>query len=203
MKFEEKQIYHVFNQGNNRQKIFFEPENYRFFTRKIQRYICSYADVLCYCLMPNHFHLLVSPNAAASQPSKAVKPRRKWGEIEPGANDDRQEKLSHAIGTMLSSYTKAVNKRYQRSGSLFRGKTKVKHSWTEGTTIIEGPGEHQYFLRENNYARTCFHYIHQNPVKAGLVLESTDWAYSSAQDYAGLGNESLCNKVLAKELGLI
>lgn len=203
MKFEEKQIYHVFNQGNNRQQIFFEAENYWFFTRKIQRYISPYAHVLCYCLMPNHFHLLLAPNSFAAAPSKAVKPRHKWGEQRAMLNDDRQENLSRAIGTLLSSYTKAVNKRYNRSGSLFRGKTKVKSNLIEGPITVEGPNRHQFFLPENSYARTCFHYIHQNPVKAGLVRKATDWSYSSAQAYAGLRSENLCNQELARQLGLI
>ena len=59
MNFEKGYIYHIFNQENNRQKIFFNRENYVFFLEKIQTYIIPYTDILAWCLMPNHFHLMV------------------------------------------------------------------------------------------------------------------------------------------------
>ena len=43
----------------------------------------------------------------------------------------------------------------------------------------------------------CFHYIHNNPVNAGLVIKKEDWEFSSYQDYNGLRNGSLINKSLA------
>lgn len=59
MHFEKGYIYHIYNQGNNRQTIFFSSENYLFFLRKIRTYILPYGDILAWCLMPNHFHLMV------------------------------------------------------------------------------------------------------------------------------------------------
>ncbi len=59
MQFEVDNIYHVFNRGNDSQKIFFSSENYLFFLEKINTYINPYADILAWCLMPNHFHLMV------------------------------------------------------------------------------------------------------------------------------------------------
>ena len=62
MHFEKDLIYHIYNQGNNKQKIFFNRENYLFFLGKINTYIQPYADILAWCLMPNHFHLMVLVN---------------------------------------------------------------------------------------------------------------------------------------------
>lgn len=59
MQFEDNQWYHVYNRGNNRQRIYFTTENYLFFIRKIRRQITPLANVIAYCLMPNHFHLLI------------------------------------------------------------------------------------------------------------------------------------------------
>ena len=59
MIFEVAHIYHIYNQGNNKQKIFFRRENYLYFLNKIHEYIIPYGDVLAWCLMPNHFHLMV------------------------------------------------------------------------------------------------------------------------------------------------
>jgi len=58
MLFESGHIYHIYNQGNNRQRIFFKRENYLFFLEKIKNHVLPYADILAYCLMPNHFHLM-------------------------------------------------------------------------------------------------------------------------------------------------
>lgn len=59
MHFESDHIYHVFNRGNNSQKIFFTRENYLFFLEKISTYITPFTDILAWCLMPNHFHLMI------------------------------------------------------------------------------------------------------------------------------------------------
>ena len=59
MNFETGNLYHIYNQGNNRQKIFFSRENYLFFLNKIKNHILPHADIVAWCLMPNHFHLMV------------------------------------------------------------------------------------------------------------------------------------------------
>lgn len=59
MIFECGSLYHVYNQGNNRQKIFFNHDNYLFFLKKLKRHVLPHADILAWCLMPNHFHLMV------------------------------------------------------------------------------------------------------------------------------------------------
>jgi hypothetical protein len=46
----------------------------------------------------------------------------------------------------------------------------------------------------------CFFYIHQNPVKAGLVNRIEDWEFSSYPDYIGLRNGTLVNKKLGLEI---
>jgi putative transposase len=58
MNFETAYIYHIYNQGNNHRNIFYKTENYQFFLSKVETYVKPYADILAYCLMPNHFHLI-------------------------------------------------------------------------------------------------------------------------------------------------
>ena len=203
MKFKANRVYHVCNQGNNRQIIFREPDNYRYFQQKIQRYISPYADILCYCLMPNHFHLLLQPNATAALPSKAVKPCRQSSDVlktSDDLSDHYQENLSHAIAILLSSYTKAFNRRYNRSGSLFRSRTKVKDGRTDPFFVPAAATRSLSVPTDLAYARQCFQYIHHNPVKAGLVIRATEWPHSSAQDYAGLRRQSLCNTEVTRQL---
>lgn len=54
------EYYHLYNRGNNRQAIFFERENYLYFLKQFRHFVAAEtADVVAYCLMPNHYHVLV------------------------------------------------------------------------------------------------------------------------------------------------
>jgi putative transposase len=113
MNLQEGEFYHVFNRGNNKQKIFFKSENYSYFLKGVERYVIPTCDLLAWCLMPNHFHFLIHAN------SKSV-PIIKDGSFE-------RQNFSQAIKQLLSSYTKAINKQESRTGSLFQQKTKAIH----------------------------------------------------------------------------
>lgn len=94
-------FYHIYNRGNNKQKIFFEQENYLYFMRLFRKYLEKYdIDLHAYCLMPNHFHLLVQTGIASNVPQ-----------------------MMH---DMMIAYVKAINKRYDRIGHLFQNRYKIK-----------------------------------------------------------------------------
>ncbi len=59
MNFNEKEIYHIYNRGNNSQLIFFEKENYNHFLRLVKKFLLPNCEILAWCLMPNHFHFLI------------------------------------------------------------------------------------------------------------------------------------------------
>lgn len=184
MQFEKGYIYHIYNQGNNRQNIFFNRENYIFFLKKVETQILPFADIIAYCLMPNHFHLMVLVNEV----ELAIGTSRASLQAKPSI---KTRSLNHSIGIMLRSYTNAINKRERTTGSLFRKLTKAECiNCPKGLTpsfVIKG-GITQVNIQdsEQQYPQVCFNYIHQNPVKAKLVKEAIDWEFSSARDYAGL-----------------
>ena len=197
MKFEINQLYHIYNQGNNRQKIFFERENYLFFLRKVRTQLLPYCDVIAYCLMPNHFHFMVRVNETVKTVGVA--------QSDADSLDAKKRSLNDSIGILLRSYTNAINKRYDRSGKLFREGTKAECltcpdikelSFCESTNTKLRVDLKQY------YPQSCFKYIHQNPVKAGLVKKIEDWEFSSSRDYSGLRNGTLIDRSLAKKLGI-
>jgi hypothetical protein len=96
-------------------------------------------------------------------------------------------RFSKGIQLLLSSYAKGINKKYSRSGSLFRQNTKSKQTSSE------------YFL--DDYSLQCFMYIHNNPVTAGLVQYPEEWEFSSIREYMGFKNvHSYCNVEMAKKL---
>jgi len=52
-------IYHIYNRGVNRETIFHEKRNYEYFINLYARHIQPMADTFAFCLLPNHFHLLI------------------------------------------------------------------------------------------------------------------------------------------------
>ena len=93
MHFEAEHIYHVYNRGNNKVRIFFTPANYFFLLRKIKTEWLPYCDILCYCLMPNHFHFMLQ-----SKPEGC-------GNIKILGQSTYLQILSKTIGKTLISYT--------------------------------------------------------------------------------------------------
>ncbi len=51
--------YHIYNRGNNGENIFVEERNYSYFLRLYAKYIAPIADTFAYCLLRNHFHILL------------------------------------------------------------------------------------------------------------------------------------------------
>jgi len=86
--------YHLYNRGNNHQPIFYGHDNYLFFLERLRDYLTPILDVAAYCLMPNHYHLLVLL---------------------------KEPDLSHRMQLLAISYTKAINRQEGRVGSLFQG----------------------------------------------------------------------------------
>jgi putative transposase len=185
MNFQKGLIYHVFNQGNNRQQIFFNQRNYLFFLRKMEKHLKPHADILAYCLMPNHFHWLLHVHSVEILNHKGV-----------------AKPLNNNIGILLRSYARAINIQEGRTGSLFRQRTKSKNGLIQDVITIDGPNAQEFFKHGNEYILQCFRYIHMNPVKAGLVSSPEDWPWSSAQEYAFSenGQQGICNLELGVKL---
>ena len=145
--------YHIYNRGNNRQTVFFEPENYLYFLRGIKKYLLPVADVIAYCLMPTHYHLMVRVKDLDKQNSEVFK--------------TSEFSVSKAMMRLSVSYTKAINKRFERVGSLFQGAFQEKA------------------IKNSTHLLHLCRYIHANPVKDGLVASPEDWLYSNYLEWLG------------------
>ena len=55
----EGHLYHIYNRGINSDLIFLEEKNYDFFLKRLNEYLLPHIYLISYCLMPNHFHLIV------------------------------------------------------------------------------------------------------------------------------------------------
>ena len=165
------EFYHIYNRGNNRQRIFFNDSNYLFFIKKIRDQLLPVSKIISYCLMPNHFHLIILAT------EKSVEERTTFG-------GKPMQEFAYRTGILLSSYAQAINKQNKTTGSLFQQKTKAK-------ILCEQTGD----IKEN-YLQNCFFYLARNPLMAHLVSDLKDWPYSSYLDYVDLRTGTLCDKAL-------
>ena len=159
--------YHIFNHANGFENIFIEDENYRFFLEKYQQYILPIAETYAYCLLPNHFHLVVRirrkevieevyRNFKSTNFSKVPN----FGKVE--VTDNMIEYyISKQFANLFSCYTQSFNKVNKRRGSLF-----LKNFRREP---IENKA---YFLN-------AVIYTHRNPVHHAFCDRYTDWSYTS------------------------
>ena len=208
MIFESGSLYHIYNQGNNRQKIFFKRDNYLFFLKKLKQHIVPHAGIIAWCLMPNHFHLMVHVKQVfAPVPTDGVTRSHPVSSGSRPVSKLKNISLNDNIGILLRSYARAVNKQEQRVGSLFREETKAEcvtpidgitpsfYNTPSGTSIhVSNP--------EMEYPQICFDYIHFNPVSARLVVRPEEWEFSSYRDYCGMRDGKLINRKMAEEFGI-
>ena len=110
-----------------------------------------------YVLMTNHVHLLMTPQ-----------------------EDSSISRLMQHVGRLYVLY---VNKRYQRSGTLFEGRHKAS------------------LVGADHYLLTCYRYIELNPVAAGMVQSPEQYRWSSYHHHAwGTANSLIQDHDLYLEL---
>ncbi|WP_117161223.1 transposase [Paraliobacillus sp. X-1268] len=132
-------IYHIMLRGANKQEIFHDEADCRYFLNTIKKYkIISGLSVYGWCLMNNHVHLLLKEGS---------------------------EELSTTIKRIDVAYVYYYNCKYETNGHLFQDRFK-----SENVETIR-------------YLLTVIRYIHQNPLKAGIVSKIDEWRWSSLSGY--------------------
>lgn len=148
--------YHLFNRGANRQPIFHEPTNYVYVQQKMAKAAKRYQlSVIAYCLIPNHYHFLV--------------------------RQDGDFPARHLAQYVFNAYSKAYNKRYGHSGTLF-----------------EGPYE-AIAVYTTEYIHNLVRYIHANPTIHGLVNDPFEWPYSNLHEWVGERESALYDPDFVRE----
>ncbi|MDZ7742117.1 MAG: transposase [Bacteroidota bacterium] len=147
----EGKFYHVFNKGNNRENIFFEPGHYRLFIHKMGEFLPCCVDVYAYCLLPNHFHMLVR--------------MKEKNEISEGSRLQQESKqmsiYSKAFQKFFTSYATIINLKTGRKGSLMRKPFK------------------RLFIGDVDYLRNLVFYIHANPQMHGIIDDFRMYPWST------------------------
>ncbi len=197
MKFCKNHIYYIFNRDNNSRRLFFTRNNYLLFLSKIYTYITPFADILAWCLMPNHFHMMVYVNEDELEVDTFEREQVLRNQLLI-----RRRSLNDSISIMLRSYTRAV-----QYGNLFRQNTKaICLTETTGFTSVWFQLRYGTIINTiepgKEYPQICFNYIHQNPVNEGLVNSAEEWEYSSYLYYLGMRNGKIFSRERVAELGL-
>lgn len=103
-------LYHLFNRGNQKSTIFFNARDYQRFLDKTAQYKSKHdIEIICYCLVPNHFHFLVrSKNTTGVQ---------------------------DFMKSLLSSHSHYLSIKHQLQGHLFQGPFRAKLIDAEGYLV--------------------------------------------------------------------
>lgn len=145
--------YHIYNRGNNGIDVFLEAENYYHFLRLYAKYIEPIAETYAWCLLKNHFHILVR----IKEKTEIVESELTYTTTENPKIINPSKQFSH----LFNAYTQSINKRHNRTGSLFE------------TTF------QRKLVSSEKYFQQLIFYIHNNPVHHGFVKQMSLYPWSS------------------------
>jgi len=146
--------YHIYNKAISHEKLFVTEKDYFYFLKKLNRYILPVASIITYCLIPNHFHLLVTIKEGEDVPER------------PENEEENQfRKISKAFSNFFNSYARSFNIIHDRKGRLFLYPFK------------------RILVDDEDYFVCLINYIHRNPVHHGLTEGYDQWRYSSYNAY--------------------
>ena len=153
--------YHIFNRGINRQLLFFQERNYIYFLDLLKKYLLDYVDILAYCLLPNHFHLVIK----VKDEIILARERDSISEEKDGILmvDEAEigKIVSNQFRRLFIKFTMAINKQEARTGSLFDKNFK------------------RLEITEQEYLQYVIFYVHYNPEKHGLTNDFKNFRFSS------------------------
>jgi REP element-mobilizing transposase RayT len=176
-------FYHIYNHANGFENIFREEKNYSFFLEKLKIHVHPIAEIMGFCLLPNHFHFLLKIRSASEivglltyeENQKLIK------------YEQIQRFISKQFSNFFSSYTQSFNKIYKRRGSLFIKNFKFK------------------LIENNSQLITTLLYVHLNAVKHGFVKTHTEWKWTSyafyfdSQEQSWLSTKIIETLIVSKE----
>jgi len=158
LNLEADNYYHIYNRGINSGKVFQTDENYNYFLKQLSKYILNIADVYAYCLMPNHFHILLKIKTREEIEEFLENSKPANSAISEGLHSIKNI-ASKQISKFISSYTQSYNKTHNRHGGLFESPFK------------------RIKIDSEEYLRNLIIYIHQNP--KDLEIDFREYKHSS------------------------
>lgn len=189
--------YHIFNHANGFENVFRREENFRYFLEKYWLYISPIAETYAYCLMPNHFHVVVRIRkrqviedlVRSKNFGKVIDSSKKnFGKVKIETipvnptdinfskvlvySDSVIEKyISKQFANLFSCYTQSFNKVYHRRGSLF-----IKNF------------KREQILDKQHFFNVVI-YTHRNPIHHRFRKDYHEWDFSSYNEIVDGNND--------------
>jgi len=128
--------YHIYNRGINGTNIFENDGNKVYFLKQLSKYLSEKVSIFAYCLMNNHFHLVIRLNC-------------------------EEKETTQAFSNLFNSYAKAFNKQTNRTGSLFekhfkRIKLRDEHYLKQLIVYVHMNPKHHFNLDFRNFKFSSF-----------------------------------------------
>ena len=160
--------FHVFNRTNNKERLFKDDRDKVFFLRKLRDYITPVCHIYCYCLLYNHFHLLIRIRSKSellqyvtNKPKRELVARQKNWLARSESERTYGELAVIQFNRLFNSYAKAFNKSWNRSGNLFNRPFKRKA------------------VRDERHLVYLVYYIQANSSKHGGGADFINYPWSS------------------------
>ena len=132
---------HITQRGNCGQRTFHTRQDYQRFLDLLAHYAPAHGvDILAYCLMPNHFHLL--------------------------AHGHRIDSISDLMRSLNGRYAQYIHGRLVRRGRFWQNRFYC-------------------CLLDNAHLVAALRYVELNPVRANLVTDAVEYAWSTASIHVG------------------
>ncbi len=168
-------FYHIYNRGNNSENIFIQERNYAYFMELWWKHISPIAETWAYCLLRNHFHVVVWIKEQANLSGLTKNTINLDASVDKGTSPSdsyrdltglspKLKEPSQYFSNFFNAYSRGVNIATQRTGALFERPFK------------------RIPVDSESYLMRLIVYIHQNPQKHKFVDDFRDWNYSSYHD---------------------
>jgi len=151
--------YHIYNRGINGCNLFIDNNNFEYFIKLFEKYLLPVTDIYAWVLMKNHFHFLVRIHEG------------KEFRVQDGSKSNKPP--HQHFSNLFNAYTKAFNKRHERTGSLFE------------------KNFHRKQIKDIRYLQNVVMYIHQNPVHHSFCEYASDYPWSSYNTIVSMNNTKL------------
>ena len=136
--------HHIIQRGHNKQTVFLSDDDYGYYLENLNDWKQTLGcKIYAYCLMTNHVHLIIDPGPKVSN-------------------------LALLMKRVSGRQTRYVNRRHQRTGTLWEGRYKSSP------------------IETDTYLLACCRYIELNPVRAHLVSRPEQYRWSSYPSKIGL-----------------
>jgi putative transposase len=155
--------FHIYNKGVNGINLFYNSGNYEHFLRLYDQHIDPVVDTFAWCLLGNHFHLLVR----IKEPEEVVGGENLTGFQNLSGLEGREKEEKYSIwiskrfSNLFNAYAKGLNNQRSRQGTLFERPFRRK------------------LVDSDLYFRQLVVYIHSNPVHHGFTDNYKEYPWSS------------------------